>query len=108
MGSRGAQKSALAGVLYDKRTDKQLGGLLQQLKAAAGELDPVQAAVVRDASRCVQHCGACLRQGSWCFAAAAAVLEPVHVLSCGCNTTSTGDMRCRSVRLNACWCWFSL
>lgn len=51
VGSRGAQKSALAGVLYDKRTDKQLGGLLQQLKAAAGELDPVQAAVVRDASR---------------------------------------------------------
>jgi Zn-dependent M32 family carboxypeptidase len=51
VGSRGAQKSALAGVLYDKRTDKQLGSLLQQLKAAAGELDPVQAAVVRDASR---------------------------------------------------------
>jgi Zn-dependent M32 family carboxypeptidase len=51
VGSRGAQKSALAGVLYDKRTDKQLGSLLQQLKAAAAELDPVQAAVVRDASR---------------------------------------------------------
>ncbi|KAF6265951.1 putative carboxypeptidase [Scenedesmus sp. NREL 46B-D3] len=51
VGSRGAQKSALAGVLYDKRTEQQLGSLLQQLKAAAGELDPVQAAVVRDASR---------------------------------------------------------
>lgn len=51
MGSRGAQKAALAGVLYDKRTDKQLGNLLHELKGAANELDPVQAAVVRDASR---------------------------------------------------------
>lgn len=50
-GSRGAQKSALAGVLYDKRTDQQLGTLLKQLKEAAAELDPVQAAVVRDAYR---------------------------------------------------------
>jgi hypothetical protein len=48
--SRGAQKSALAGVLYDKRTEKELGQLLEQLKGAAG-LDPVQAAVVREAQR---------------------------------------------------------
>eukprot|EP00878_Enallax_costatus_P001574 GHUV01001725.1.p1 GENE.GHUV01001725.1~~GHUV01001725.1.p1 ORF type:complete len:544 (+),score=156.71 GHUV01001725.1:74-1705(+) len=51
VGSRGAQKSALAGVLYDKRTDQQLGQLLKQLKDATAELDPVQAAVVRDAYR---------------------------------------------------------
>jgi carboxypeptidase Taq len=51
--SRGAQKTALAGVLYDKRTEVSLGTLLQRLSAApAGELDAVQAAVVRDASRC--------------------------------------------------------
>lgn len=52
VGSRGAQKSALAGVLYDKRTDPTLGQLLTQLKGApAGVLDQVQAAVVRDALR---------------------------------------------------------
>eukprot|EP00775_Hariotina_reticulata_P006119 gene6119-6358_t len=52
VGSRGAQKSALAGVLYDKRTDTILGQLLTQLKTApAGALDQVQAAVVRDALR---------------------------------------------------------
>lgn len=50
VGSRGAQKSALAGVLYDKKTEKELGQLLEQLKGAAG-LDPVQAAVVREAQR---------------------------------------------------------
>lgn len=51
VGSRGAQKSALAGALYDKRTDPQLGALLKQLKDATAELEPVQAAVVRDAYR---------------------------------------------------------
>jgi Zn-dependent M32 family carboxypeptidase len=53
--SRGAQKSALAGVLYDKRTEKELGQLLEQLKGAAG-LDPVQAAVVREAQRLGTAC----------------------------------------------------
>jgi len=48
--SRGAQKSALAGVLYDKKTEKDLGQLLEQLQGAAG-LEPVQAAVVREALR---------------------------------------------------------
>lgn len=52
VGSRGAQKSALAGVLYDKKTEKELGQLLEQLKGATG-LDPVQAAVVREAQRWV-------------------------------------------------------
>lgn len=50
VGSRGAQKSALAGVLYDKKTEGELGQLLEQLKGAVG-LDPVQAAVVREAHR---------------------------------------------------------
>ncbi|KAG2487712.1 hypothetical protein HYH03_013711 [Edaphochlamys debaryana] len=50
--SRGAQKSALAGVLYDKKTDPVLGQLLDALKAAPpGALDPYQAAVVRDAGK---------------------------------------------------------
>lgn len=39
------------GVLYDKRTQPELGQLLEQLSGAAGELDAVQAAVVRDALR---------------------------------------------------------
>eukprot|EP00877_Chromochloris_zofingiensis_P002211 jgi/Chrzof1/11991/Cz06g17100.t1 len=50
-GSRGAQKSALAGVLYDKRTDKELGELLTQLNDQPGDLDAIQAAVVRDAHK---------------------------------------------------------
>ncbi|EFJ40298.1 hypothetical protein VOLCADRAFT_108221 [Volvox carteri f. nagariensis] len=50
--SRGSQKAVLAGVLYDKETDPQLGALLDSLKAAPpGTLDEVQAAVVRDAAR---------------------------------------------------------
>lgn len=41
-GSRGAQKAALAGVLFDKRTDKELGQLLEALRSApAGTLDEV-------------------------------------------------------------------
>jgi len=30
--SRGAQKSALSGVIHDKRTDKEVGGLLEELQ----------------------------------------------------------------------------
>jgi hypothetical protein len=64
VGSRGAQKSALAGVLYDKRTEAELGQLLEQLQGAAG-LEPVQAAVVREAHRCVctSDCVVCV--GGW-------------------------------------------
>lgn len=50
--SRGNQKAALAGVLYDKKTDPTVGALLEVLKKAPeGALDPVQAAVVRDAAK---------------------------------------------------------
>ncbi|KAF8071085.1 thermostable carboxypeptidase 1 [Scenedesmus sp. PABB004] len=50
VGSRGAQKAALAGVLYDRRTEPALGALLDTLHGAPG-LDAVQAAVVRDARK---------------------------------------------------------
>lgn len=48
--SRGAQKSSMAGVIYDKQTDKELGELLAALHTApaAEQLDEVQRAVVRD------------------------------------------------------------
>ncbi|KAI8464429.1 MAG: putative carboxypeptidase [Monoraphidium minutum] len=49
--SRGAQKSALAGVIYDKKTEPEMGSLLEGLKAEAAKLGPVPAAVVRDASK---------------------------------------------------------
>ncbi|GFR49967.1 hypothetical protein Agub_g12106, partial [Astrephomene gubernaculifera] len=50
--SRGAQKAALAGVMYDKQTDPQLGALLAVLRAAPkGSLDEVQSSVVRDAHK---------------------------------------------------------
>eukprot|EP00600_Ochromonadales_sp_CCMP1393_P007475 CAMPEP_0174963988 /NCGR_PEP_ID=MMETSP0004_2-20121128/5632_1 /TAXON_ID=420556 /ORGANISM="Ochromonas sp., Strain CCMP1393" /LENGTH=515 /DNA_ID=CAMNT_0016212667 /DNA_START=145 /DNA_END=1692 /DNA_ORIENTATION=- len=48
-GSRGDQKSALAGVIYDKKTDASLGANLKRLKEATNELNNVQSAVVRDA-----------------------------------------------------------
>lgn len=47
---RGDQKSALAGVLYDKKTDPSLGKMLTDLKTSTG-LNNVQAAVVRDAHK---------------------------------------------------------
>lgn len=47
--SRGLQKSALAGIIYDKSTDKDLGDMLVTLENAPdGQLDEVQKAVVRD------------------------------------------------------------
>lgn len=49
--SRGAQKAALAGVVYDKKTDKEVGALLDRLKAQSSQLTPVQSAVVRDSSK---------------------------------------------------------
>jgi carboxypeptidase Taq len=45
---RGDQKAALAGVLYDKRTNPALGKALTELNGSSG-LNEVQAAVVRDA-----------------------------------------------------------
>ena len=50
-GCRGDQKSALAGVLYDKKTDPTLGKILTELKADPSKLNNVQAAVVRDAHK---------------------------------------------------------
>jgi carboxypeptidase Taq len=49
-GCRGDQKAALAGVLYDKRTDSTLGKALAELKGA-NDLNEVQMAVVRDAHK---------------------------------------------------------
>eukprot|EP00798_Chlamydomonas_sp_ICE-L_P004774 gene4774-34532_t len=46
-GARGAQKSAIAGVLHDKRTAPELHDLLLQLKEHEGDLSKVEAAVVR-------------------------------------------------------------
>lgn len=50
-GCRGDQKAALAGVLYDKRTDATLGKLLADLKQSGDGLNQVQSAVVRDAHK---------------------------------------------------------
>ena len=51
--SRAAQKSVMAGVLYDKQTDPELGQLLDGLIAANGsaDFDPFQQAVIREAHR---------------------------------------------------------
>lgn len=46
---RGNQKSALAGVIYDKKTDSKLGQSLEVLQQHNHELNAVQAANVRDA-----------------------------------------------------------
>ena len=52
-GSRGDQKTVLAGVVFDKKTDPKLGEALEKLRepAAQNELNPVERAVVRDASK---------------------------------------------------------
>lgn len=47
--SRGSQKSALSAVVHEKKTDAEVGRLLDELSAQSGSLTPVQAAVVRDA-----------------------------------------------------------
>lgn len=50
--SRAAQKAALAGVVYAKSTDPEVGTLLERLQAASTDgLDEVQAATVREAAR---------------------------------------------------------
>ncbi|GAB4814416.1 hypothetical protein N2152v2_001462 [Parachlorella kessleri] len=52
--SRAAQKKALAGVLYDKQVDKEIGELLAKLQAANLEeagLDAFQQANIREAAR---------------------------------------------------------
>lgn len=53
--SRTTQKTALAGVIHDKETDKEIGDLLQKLKDVA--LGDVEGANVREATReCVTAC----------------------------------------------------
>ena len=47
--SRAMQKTAMAGVIHDKETDKEIGALLEQLKDVT--LGDVQRANVREASR---------------------------------------------------------
>lgn len=47
--ARGSQKSALTGVIHDKKSDTELGALLRSLEDHSSQLDPVQKAVVRDA-----------------------------------------------------------
>eukprot|EP00195_Chlamydomonas_chlamydogama_P008941 CAMPEP_0202902440 /NCGR_PEP_ID=MMETSP1392-20130828/16855_1 /ASSEMBLY_ACC=CAM_ASM_000868 /TAXON_ID=225041 /ORGANISM="Chlamydomonas chlamydogama, Strain SAG 11-48b" /LENGTH=516 /DNA_ID=CAMNT_0049589201 /DNA_START=125 /DNA_END=1675 /DNA_ORIENTATION=+ len=49
--SRGHQKSVLAGLVYDKRTDAELGKLLGELRSNSEGLDKVAQAVIRGASR---------------------------------------------------------
>lgn len=51
--SRAAQKSVMAGILYDKQTDPELGQLLDGLSAENGstDFDPFQQAVIREAHR---------------------------------------------------------
>jgi len=46
---RGTQNSVMAGIIYDKSTDKELGEMLQMLKVAPQEqLNEVQRALIRD------------------------------------------------------------
>ena len=56
--SRAAQKSVMAGILYDKQTDPELGQLLDQLLASKSStgFDPFQQAVIREANRSLSFC----------------------------------------------------
>ena len=51
---RAAQKAAMAGILYDKQTNPELGELLESLEGAetSNDFDLFQRAVVREARRC--------------------------------------------------------
>ncbi|KAL6771475.1 hypothetical protein ACKKBG_A26530 [Auxenochlorella protothecoides x Auxenochlorella symbiontica] len=51
-GSRGAQKSALAGLLHERKSDPAIGELLEQLQREEGQgADAFRAAAVREAAR---------------------------------------------------------
>ncbi len=50
---RAAQKSVMAGILYDKQTEPELGQLLHELASSNGGagFDPFQQAVIQEAQR---------------------------------------------------------
>ena len=49
---RAAQKSVMAGIMYDKQTDPELGQLLDELSSNGSVgFDPFQQAVIREAQR---------------------------------------------------------
>lgn len=50
-GSRAAQKMVMAGIVHERKTDQEIGRLLQQIESSGGELDEAQAALVREAKR---------------------------------------------------------
>lgn len=62
--ARGAQKAALAGVLYDKQTDAELGKLLSELLSNQQGLNEWEAANVRD-GECGGKCGQSLQAGRY-------------------------------------------
>jgi len=49
--SRASQKEALAGVIFEKRTDPEIGRLLDRLQYNVDTMDPADAATVREAAR---------------------------------------------------------
>lgn len=55
---RAAQKAAMAGILYDKQTNPELGEVLQKLQGvqSSSNFDSFQRAVIREARRCVPCC----------------------------------------------------
>lgn len=55
---RAAQKAAMAGILYDKQTNPELGEVLQKLQGvqSSSDFDSFQRAVIREARRCVPCC----------------------------------------------------
>ena len=50
-GSRTAQKMVMAGIAHERRTDPELGKLLDTVEGGQGGLDETQAAVLREARR---------------------------------------------------------
>ena len=55
---RAAQKAAMAGILYDKQTNPELGEVLQKLQGvqSSSDFDSFQRAVIREARRYVPCC----------------------------------------------------
>ena len=52
--SRAAQKKVMAGIVHERKTDKEIGTLLQQIESSGTTLDEAQDALVREAKR---ECG---------------------------------------------------